>query len=110
VNATLVGLSKNAANLTLYYEEPTWSVRGSLAYRDGYLTQVPGSDGNAVQGTNETLNVDMQASWNIRENLRLSLEGVNLTDEFNEQYVGNDRLNVYTHSGRQFLVGLRYSF
>jgi iron complex outermembrane receptor protein len=110
VNATLVGLSKNAANLTLYYEEPTWSVRGSLAYRDGYLTQVPGSDGNTVQGTNETLNVDMQASWNIRENLRLSLEGVNLTDEFNEQYVGNDRLNVYTHSGRQFIVGLRYNF
>jgi TonB-dependent receptor len=110
VSATLVGLSKNAANMTLYYEAPTWSVRGSLAYRDGYLTQVPGSDGNSVQGTKETLNVDMQASWNIRENLRLSLEGVNLTDEFNEQYVGNDRLNVYTHSGRQFIVGLRYNF
>ena len=110
VNGPLIGLSQNAANLTLYYEEPTWSIRGSLAYRDGYLSQVPGSDGNSVQGTNETLNVDMQASWNIRENLRLSLEGVNLTDEFNEQYVGNDRLNVYTHSGRQFLAGLRYSF
>ncbi|AYV46537.1 TonB-dependent receptor [Caulobacter flavus] len=111
VNATLVGLSKNAANLTLYYETPKWSVRGSLAYRDGYLTQVPGSDGNTVQGTNETLNVDMQASWNIRDNLKLSIEGVNLTDEFNDQYVGDsNRLNVYTHSGRQFLVGLRYNF
>ncbi len=106
----LIGLSKNAANMTLYYETPTWSVRGSLAYRDGYLTQVPGADGNRVQGTNETLNVDMQASWNIRDNLRLSIEGVNLTDEFNEQYVGNNRLNVYTHSGRQFIVGLRYNF
>jgi glyoxylase-like metal-dependent hydrolase (beta-lactamase superfamily II) len=62
---------------------------GLAAYRDGYLTQVPGSDGNTVQGTNETLNVDMQASWNIRENLKLSLEGVNLTDEFNDQYVGD---------------------
>ncbi|PXA90457.1 TonB-dependent receptor [Caulobacter sp. D4A] len=111
VNATLVGLSKNAANLTLYYETEKWSVRGSLAYRDGYLTQVPGSDGNTVQGTNETLNVDLQASWNIRDNLKLSLEGVNLTDEFNDQYVGDsNRLNVYTHSGRQFLVGLRYNF
>ena len=111
VNATLVGLSKNAANLTLYYETPKWSVRGSLAYRDGYLTQVPGSDGNTIQGTNETLNVDMQASWNIRDNLKLSLEGVNLTDEFNDQYVGDsNRLNVYTHSGRQFIVGLRYNF
>jgi iron complex outermembrane receptor protein len=107
----LIGLSKNAANATLYYETDQWSVRGSLAYRDGYLTQVPGSDGNTVQGTNETLNVDMQASWNIRENLKLSVEGVNLTDEFNDQYVGDsNRLNVYTHSGRQFIVGLRYNF
>jgi TonB-dependent receptor len=107
----LIGLSKNAANATLYYETDKWSVRGSLAYRGGYLTQVPGSDGNTVQGTNETLNVDMQASWNIRENLKLSVEGVNLTDEFNDQYVGDsNRLNVYTHSGRQFIVGLRYNF
>ncbi|NGM49259.1 TonB-dependent receptor [Caulobacter sp. 602-2] len=111
IRESLIGLSKHAANLTLYYETPTWSVRGSLAYRDGYLSQVPASDANIVQGTNETLNVDMQASWNIRDNLKLSIEGVNLTDEFNDQYVGySDRLNVYTHSGRQFIVGLRYNF
>lgn len=111
VNSTLVGLSKNAANFTLYYETETFSIRGSAAYRDGYLTQVPGSDGNTVHGTNETLNLDMQATVNLRENLKLSFEGVNLTDEFNDQYVGDsNRLNVYTHSGRQFLVGLRYNF
>ncbi|PVM90721.1 TonB-dependent receptor [Caulobacter endophyticus] len=111
INETLLGLSKHAANLTLYYETPKWSVRGSLAYRDQYLAQVPASDANIVQGTNETLNIDMQASWNIRDNLKLSVEGVNLTDEFNDQYVGySDRLNVYTHSGRQFIVGLRYNF
>ncbi|MDB5456588.1 MAG: TonB-dependent receptor, partial [Caulobacter sp.] len=111
VNATLVGLSKNAANFTLYYETDKFSIRGSAAYRDGYLTQVPGSDGNTVQGTNETLNLDMQASVNLRDNLKLSFEGVNLTDEFNDQYVGDsNRLNVYTHSGRQYLMSLRYSF
>jgi iron complex outermembrane receptor protein len=89
----------------------SFSVRGSVAYRDGYLTQVPGNDGNTVQGTNSTLNVDMQASVNLRENLKLSFEGVNLTDEFNDQYVGDsNRLNVNTHSGRTFFVGLRYNF
>jgi TonB-dependent receptor len=111
VNAALVGLSKNAANATLYYETDRWSVRGSLAYRAGYLTQVPGTDGNPYHGTNSTLNVDMQASINIRPNLKLSVEGVNLTDEFNDQYVGaSDRLNVHTHSGRTYFVGLRYNF
>jgi iron complex outermembrane receptor protein len=111
VNATLVGLSKHAANATLYYETDRWSIRGSASYRDGYLTQVPGNDGNAYHGTNSTLNVDAQASFNIRPNLKLSIEGVNLTDEFNDQYVGDsNRLNVYTHSGRTYFVGLRYSY
>jgi TonB-dependent receptor len=111
VTAPLIGLSKNAANATLYYETDRWSVRGSVAYRGGYLTQVPGNDGNSVHGTNSTLNVDMQASFNIRPNLKLSVEGVNLTDEFNDQYVDDsNRLNVYTHSGRTYFVGLRYNF
>jgi iron complex outermembrane receptor protein len=111
VNATLVGLSKHAANATLYYETDRWSIRGSASYRDGYLTQVPGNDGNAYHGTNSTLNVDAQASFNIRPNLKLSIEGVNLTDEFNDQYVGDsNRLNVHTHSGRTYFVGLRYSY
>jgi len=111
VNATLVGLSKHAANATLYYETDTWSIRGSAAYRDGYLTQVPGNDGNSYHGTNSTLNIDAQASINLRKNLKLSIEGVNLTDEFNDQYVDvSNRLNVYTHSGRTYFVGLRYNF
>lgn len=105
------GLSKNAANFTLYYETDRFSIRGSAAYRSGYLTQVPGSDGNSRHGANTTLNLDMQATVNLRENLKLSFEAVNLTDEFNDQYVGeSNRLNVYTHSGRQYLVGLRYNF
>jgi outer membrane receptor protein involved in Fe transport len=53
----------------------------------------------------------MQASVNLRKNLKLSFEGVNLTDEFNDQYVDvSNRLNVHTHSGRTYFVGLRYNF
>ena len=111
VTETLLGLSKNAANFTLYYETDRFSMRGSAAYRAGYLTGVPAADGNSVAGTNETLNFDAQASYNITENLKLSIEGINLTDEFNDQYVdASNRLNVYSHTGRQFFAGLRYTF
>jgi TonB-dependent receptor len=111
INETLVGLSKNAANATLYYETDKFSIRGSVAYRQGYLTQVPGNDGNSVHGTNETLNFDAQASYNVTDALKLSVEGINLTDEYNDQYVdASNRLNVASHTGRQFFVGLRYSF
>ncbi|MDB5469226.1 MAG: TonB-dependent receptor [Caulobacter sp.] len=111
ISETLIGLSKNSANFTLYYETEQFSIRGSLAYREGYLTQVPGNDGNSVHGTNETTNFDMQASYNITEKLKISIEGINLTDEFNDQYVDDsNRLNVRSHSGRQFFFGVRYSF
>jgi iron complex outermembrane receptor protein len=111
IDETLIGLSKNAANFTLYYETDKFSIRGSAAYRAGYLTGVPAADGNSVAGTNETLNFDAQASYNITPQLKASIEGINLTDEFNDQYVDADnRLNVYSHTGRQFFVGLRYTF
>ncbi|WP_336969847.1 TonB-dependent receptor [Sphingobium aromaticiconvertens] len=111
VTAPLVGLSKHAANATLYYETEKFQIRGSLAYRDKYLTAVPGTEGNAFNGTNSTLNVDAQVSYNVTEKLKLSLEGINLTDEQNDQFVDEtNRLNVLTHSGRQFNLGVRYAF
>lgn len=111
IDNTLIGLSKHAANFTLYYETDKFSIRGSAAYRAGYLTGVPAADGNSVAGTNETLNFDAQASYAITPQLKASIEGINLTDEFNDQYVDADnRLNVYTHTGRQVFVGLRYTF
>ena len=111
INQTLIGLSKNAANFTIYYEGKKFSIRGSMAYREGYLTAVPSNDGNSVAGTNATTNYDMQASYAIRDNLKISLEAINLTDAFNDQYVdASNRLNVRSHTGRQVFLNLRYSF
>ncbi len=110
VRAPLVGLSKHAANGTLYYEDQKFSVRGSVAYRSKYLTAVPGTEGNSYNGTNSTINVDAQVSYNVSDRLKVSLEMINLTDEKNDQFVDEtNRLNVLTHSGRQFNFGLRYS-
>ena len=111
VRAPLIGLSKHAANGTLYYEDRKFSARVSLAYRSRYLTAVPGTEGNSYNGTNATTNVDAQLSYSPTDHLKLSLEMINLTDELNDQFVDRtNRLNVLTHSGRQFNVGLRYAF
>ena len=46
-----------------------------------------------------------------RHRLRLTLEGVNLTDEYQSQYVDSRQmLSVYHHTGREFLAGVRYTF
>ena len=112
----LVNLSQNAWNATLYYEGGGFSVRTSASYRDAYLTR-GAARANAptiqdAEGTNETLNVDLSASYEINDHLTISLEGLNLTDEANDQFTDTqtNRVVVYTHTGRQLFLGARYKF
>lgn len=108
----LLGTSENSYSGTLYYDDGRFSARVSGAYRDEYLTTIPGRDGNNVEGTAETMTVDASVAWNINEQWQVSLEGLNLTDEWNDQWVSStgDRSSVYTHVGRQYLLGFRYKF
>jgi TonB-dependent receptor len=108
----LVGLSKSAYNATLYFDNRTFSARLSAAYRSDYLTQVPGRNGNDVEGTAETFNLDFSTTYNITENVAVSLEALNLTDEVDDQWVSGiaDRLSYYHHQGRQFFLGARFKY
>lgn len=109
---TLAGLSKKSANATLYFDNGTLSARVSAAYRDEYLTTVPGRNSNDVEGTAETLNVDFSSSWTLNDSLTLSFEALNLTDEFEDQWVDSigNRSSYYHHTGRQYFLGARYKF
>ncbi len=113
VQDDLVGLSKNAFNATVYYEDDRFSARVSGAYRDKYLTAVPsGTSTNDVDGVRDTFTVDASVSYAINKRLKLTFEGLNLTDAFNDQYTDSkrDSVYVYSHTGRQYNFGLRYSF
>ncbi|WP_216352888.1 TonB-dependent receptor [Sphingomonas sp. LM7] len=112
VTAPLLNLSKQSANGTLYYEDKFLSARVSAAYRSDYLTTVPGTElGTTVQGTHKTFNLDASIQFTLMNNLKLSLEAVNLTDQYQDQYIEpGDLLSVYHHTGREFLVGLRFNY
>ena len=109
-NRTAIIRCKPAARLN--YEDNFLSARVSGSYRSRYLTRVPAQEaGNDVQGTNSTFNVDASVQFTLNDNLKLSLEGVNLTDERQDQFVDSrNMLSVYHHTGREFLVGLRYTY
>lgn len=110
--ADLTGLSNNAYNATLYYEMPRFGARVSAAYRDEYLTQVPGRNGNEFEGTADVLTIDASARYSLTERIDLTLEALNLTDEFEDQWVDQeaDRLSYYHHTGRSYLLGARIQF
>ncbi len=108
----LTNLSKHSYNATLYFENPRFSARVAASYRDDYLTTVPGRNGNDVEGTAETFNLDFSAALTVTKGFELTLEALNLTDEFQDQWVQQDasRLSYYHHQGRTYLLGARFSF
>jgi TonB-dependent receptor len=108
----LTGLSRNAYAATAYYEDDKVSLRFSAAYRQKYLTRVPGQEaGTDVDGTNSTLNFDASLQYTINEHLKLSLEGINLTDEAQDQFNdSSNRVSYYHHTGREVLFGVHYRF
>ncbi|MBO9708211.1 MAG: TonB-dependent receptor [Caulobacter sp.] len=116
VNTDLTGLSRNGYNATFYYEDKKISARVSASYRDRYLTRVLGQENTAAapipyDGTNSTLNVDASLQYTLNDNIKFTLEGVNLTDEDQDQFSGTQNMPVvYHHTGREILVGVRYKF
>lgn len=109
----LVNLSPRSWNATLYYDDGRFSIRGSVAYRSDYLQRVPAQNvANDVEGKNSTLNVDASASFAINDHITLTAEAINLTDQYNDQFVDRDRNSpsVVHHTGRQFYIGARVRF
>lgn len=105
----LFGLAKRSANGTLYYEDEKFSARVSVAYRSGYIDGTSAT-GNRFEGYKSSMNVDAALRYQLTDNVELSLEGINLTDDYRERftdiYVGRNYEN--NHYGRVVLFGVRY--
>jgi len=112
VQDDLVNLSPKSWNTTFYYDDGRFSARLTGASRSGYLQIVPAQNNNDVQGKNETFNVDLSVSYKWNEQLEFTFEGVNLTNEVNDQFVSRARNSVLVNhvTGREYLVGARYKF
>jgi len=114
----LTGTSKNAWNATLFYEGDAWSGRVSATNRSDYLTQAPGQETgfnlDGYHGMTGTTVLDASIRYRISEQLELSLEGINLTNEASDEWVYSPTTGElplqYTETGRQFLLGVRYKF
>ncbi|USU06219.1 TonB-dependent receptor [Sphingomonadaceae bacterium OTU29LAMAA1] len=110
--ADLVGLSKNSASGTLYYEDKRFSIRGTASYRDRYIRGIPASPGSDLQGNRPNTFVDASASFNITDQFKLIAEVQNLTDERNSLYIDSKRQDTLfeTRIGRTFTLGATARF
>ncbi|NGM52631.1 TonB-dependent receptor [Caulobacter sp. 602-2] len=114
----IYGMSDVNSNITLYYETPKWGGRMSANYRSDYTIDSGGFEA--------TTYVDAAAFYQLSPRIRLTLDGVNLTDEREAQYnsfwvydttkklvvtqPGAQRLWNHTKSGRTVFFGANIQF
>ncbi|MFA7441050.1 MAG: TonB-dependent receptor, partial [Sphingomonadaceae bacterium] len=108
----ITGISKTSYNATLYYETDRWGLRGSLSHRSRWYS---GRNENlmsaSTRGFEPTTYVDASAFLNITDDLQVSVNAINLTNEKETQFWGQNRyLYNQTQSGRTFMAGLSYAF
>lgn len=108
-NGTLFGLSKRQYNGTLYYEDGRFSARVSLSYRSRYADANSGT-GNIFEGYNSAFNVDASVRYQINSRIEISVEGINLTDDYRDRFTDIDANRNYenNHFGRTILFGARF--
>jgi len=107
------GMSNNQYNFTVYYEQDAFSARVSLAERSEYIANSNADrNDNLYQIVKPYFQADFSSSYEVNDNLTLSLEVLNLTDENVYGIVDEptQRLDFYDSYGRNILLGARYKF
>lgn len=114
---TVPGLSKWVVNSTLYFERAGFEARVSHRFRSDFLAEVSAI---SAQRTFRTANgesiIDAQVGYTFQngplEGVRLTAQGLNLTDEPFITFQNGDRRQIIDHQsfGRTYLVGASISF
>jgi iron complex outermembrane recepter protein len=108
----ITGISKTSYNATIYYETEDWGARASLNHRtrwySGRSDDVMSASTRGFEGSTY---VDAAAFYNVNKKLQISLDAVNLTNQKDTQFWGQNRyLYNQTQSGTTYMLGLGYKF
>lgn len=103
------GLTDSTYNFTLYYERGAFDGRVSYNYKDKYVEQIS-RDMYPVY-RDEYGQTDISLGYRVTDNIKLVLEGINVTDEETTGYTIDPSFpTMYEVSGRRIMFGARASF
>jgi TonB-dependent receptor len=109
----LTGQSDDSYNLTAYYEDDKFSTRLAYSYRGEFNTRNDSNNPVGVRYRDATANLDFSASYTVNENLRVTLEAINLTDEPQIDYLWpaiGGLLIETQYTGTQWMLGASYKY
>lgn len=107
----LEGIS-DSANLIGFFENDRWSAKLAYNWRDEYLNGVVGGNNyNNPYYVEEYGQWDANVSYIATDNLTISVEGINITDEYTRVHGRNKNIAFFvTDTGPRYMIGARYTF
>ncbi len=102
------GNSKHALNLTGFYENDRLSARVSYNFRSKFFINI---DRNSPLNQDDTQSVDASLAFKVTDNISLTADAVNLTNDKIHQYAATEtRFRALYDNGRIFYAGVRVRY
>ncbi len=109
IQTPMPGLAERTWNLTAYYENPRFDARVSYNHKSEYVESIGYNMYPIYRDAYGQL--DVSIGVRLADNLKLSLKGINLTDEATTGYTMDPSFpTMYELSGRRISLGLRADF
>jgi len=108
--ANLFGFSKHVLSAQAYYQLGPLDIQGVYKYRSNYFQQFVGTPGR-VRYTDDVSVFEARISYKVTDNIRLSLEGLNLFNEPRTDFRGApDDLGQVLVYGPRYFAGVKVKF
>ena len=107
----LLGLS-DSANLVAFYDKDGLQIRLAYNWRDEFLSGTVGGNGQQEPAYTEAYSqLDISINYEVTENLIVSLEGINVTEEDRRVHArGNSMVIFAGEQSARYALGVRYNF
>jgi len=113
-NTPFFGVSDTSYSVVLAYEKSKFSARLSYVWREDFLNNYEARQFANPLGVyrNPEESMDLQISYNVTDNFRLTFDATNLTDQVYQSYYEVPDTNNFGSSiySRTFALGASYSF
>lgn len=109
IRTPMPGLAEKTYNFTAYYENDRFDARVSYNHKGEYVESI-GYDMYPIW-RDAYGQVDISIGYRLTDNLKLSLKGINMTDEETTGYTMDPAFpTMYERSGRRISLGIRADF
>lgn len=105
----MVNVARNSFNVTGFYEKGRFAARASYSWVDDVLQDVGGAGLSALNDS-AFGSLDASLSYKITPQITAAIEGQNLTNASQWQFVKGGWFGGYTNYGRTLSLGLRAKF